>query len=226
MRIHRLHSWDVTPKEAVALQRELAARVNVSTPLRHWKVIAGADVSYNRFSSTFYAGVVVLRLPELEIIEKQGAVGESTFPYVPGLLSFREAPILLEAFARVEAEPDVVMLDGQGIAHPRRLGLASHIGLWLERPCLGCAKSLLTGRFEPVGREVGTTSPLIDRGEVIGEVVRTKTGVQPVYVSVGHRLDLASAVAVTLASGRGYRIPEPTRQAHLHVNVLRREQSE
>jgi deoxyribonuclease V len=225
VRIHRLHSWDLTPTQAVALQRELAARVDALTPLRRWELIAGADVSYNRFSSTFYAGVVVLRLPDLAIVEKQGAFGESVFPYRSGLLSFREAPILLEAFGRVESEPDVVMLDGQGMAHPRRLGLASHVGLWLDRPCLGCAKSRLTGRFDELEREAGSSSPLIDRGEVVGEVVRTKTGVQPVYVSVGHQLDLASAVAVVLGSCHGYRIPEPTRQAHLHVNVLRREQA-
>jgi deoxyribonuclease V len=223
--IHRLHSWNLTPTEAVALQRKLAAAVINTRPLPRWKLIAGADVSYNRFSSTIHAGVVVLRLPELTIVEKQGATGETTFPYVPGLLSFREAPIVLKAFARVKAEPDVVMLDGQGFAHPRRMGFASHVGLWLDRPCIGCAKSRLTGHFDPVGREAGCTSPLVDRGELIGEVVRTKTDVQPLYVSVGHKIDLASAVAVVLASCHRYRIPEPTRQAHLHVNEIRREQT-
>lgn len=221
MRLHSLHSWDLQPTAAVALQRELAARVDTTRPLRSWKRIAGADVSYNRHSNIFYAAVVVLEMPDLRVIEEQGAVGESSFPYVPGLLSFREAPILLEAFAKVQSEPDVIMFDGQGLAHPRRLGLACHVGLWLGRPSLGCAKSLLTGTYEEPAWEAGSTSPLVHRGEVIGKVVRTKNGVKPVYVSPGHRIDLESSVAVVLDTCRGYRIPEPTRQAHLHVNALR-----
>lgn len=222
MQILSLHSWDLTPSQAVALQRELAQRVDVRQPLTHCELIAGADVSYNRFSSTFYSGVVVWRLADGQIIERQGAVAETPFPYVPGLLSFREAPVLLQAFARVQSEPDVVMLDGQGIAHPRRLGLASHLGLWLDRPCLGCAKSRLIGEYKEPGRRAGSLAPLVHHGEIIGEVVRTKTGVKPVFVSPGHRIDPRSAVEVVLASCRGYRIPEPTRQAHLFVNALRR----
>ena len=226
MDIHPLHRWDLTPEEAVALQRELADRVDARTPLPRWDLIAGADVSYNRFSSTFHAGVVVLETRDWTVVEEQGAVLETTFPYVPGLLSFREAPVLLAAFARVRSEPDVVMLDGQGLAHPRRLGLASHVGLWLDRPCLGCAKTRLTGHFKDLGRRAGSTAPLIDRGQVVGKVVRTKDGVQPVFVSVGHKIDLDSAVEVVLASGRGYRIPEPTRRAHLYVNSLRQAANE
>jgi deoxyribonuclease V len=221
--IHPAHSWDLTPAEAVVLQRELAGRVDVRAPLTRCDLIAGADISYNRFSTTFYASVVVLRFDTCEIVETQDAVGEVSFPYVPGLLSFREAPVLLEAFAKVRSEPDAVMLDGQGIAHPRRLGLASHIGLWLERPCIGCAKSRLIGRFQEPGPKAGSLAPLVDHGEVIGDVVRTKDRVQPVFVSPGHLIDLPSAVRLVLATSRGYRIPEPTRQAHLHVNVLRRE---
>lgn len=223
MKIHALHSWDLTPTEAVALQRELAGKIDVRSPLVGCELVAGADVSYNRFSDQFYAGVVVIRLSDGVIIEKQGAVRRSPFPYVPGLLSFREAPALLEAFAKVEAEPDVVMFDGQGLAHPRRLGLACHVGLWLERPCVGCAKSLLTGKYQEPGLNAGSLSPLVDRGEVVGNVVRTKTKIKPVFVSPGHRIDLPSAVRVVLQCCRGYRLPEPTRQAHLHVNVLRRE---
>jgi deoxyribonuclease V len=222
MRIHPLHSWDVPRDEAAALQRELASRIDTRTPLTRCDLIAGADVSYDRFSDTMFAGVVVLRMPDLAVVEKQGAVRETTFRYYPGLLSFREAPALLEAFAKIESEPDAVMLDGQGIAHPRRLGLASHVGLWLDRPCLGCAKSRLTGRFEHPDRTAGSVASLVDRGEVVGYVVRTKTGVQPVFVSPGHRIDLASAKDLVLGTCRGYRLPEPTRQAHLHVNALRR----
>jgi deoxyribonuclease V len=156
-------------------------------------------------------------------VERQGAVTETHFPYRPGLLSFREAPALLEAFAKVGSEPDAMMLDGQGIAHPRRLGLASHMGLWLQRPCLGCAKSCLTGKYKELGRAAGSVAPLTDRGEVIGSVVRTKDNVQTVFVSAGHRIDLAGAVRLVLTACKGYRIPEPTRQAHLFVNELRRE---
>ncbi len=222
MRIHALHRWDLSPKEAVALQRELAGRVVADTPAPPCTRIAGADVSYNKYSPTIFAGVVVLRLPDLAVVERRGASIEWHFPYIPGLLSFREAPALLAAFAKVESVPDAVMLDGQGIAHPRRLGLACHIGLWLDRPCLGCAKSLFVGTFDEPEREAGSWSPLTDRGAVIGRVVCTKTGVKPVFLSVGHRMDLDGATQLTLACRGGYRIPEPTRLAHLYVNELRR----
>jgi deoxyribonuclease V len=222
MKIHPLHSWDVTVAEATALQRELAAQVDVRPAVKHCELIAGADISYNRFSPTMYAAVVVLRMDDMSIVEVRGAVAETTFPYQPGYLSFREAPTLIEAFARVESEPDAVMFDGQGIAHPRRLGLASHVGLWLQKPSLGCAKSRLVGRFGTLPRQAGSVMPLTLDDEQLGMVVRTKTGVQPVYVSPGHLIDIASSVDLALRSCRGYRIPEPTRQAHLHVNALRR----
>jgi deoxyribonuclease V len=223
MRVRPLHSWAITAAQAVALQRTLAAQVEVDQPLPRCELIAGADVSYDRFSDVIFAGVVVLRLPDCSVIERRGAVVETHFPYVPGLLSFREAPALLEAFAKVRAEPDVIVLDGQGIAHPRRIGIASHLGLWLDRPCLGCAKSLLTGSFTPPEPTAGSTSPLMHKGERVGEVVRTRDGVAPVFVSPGHRIDCESAVRVVLESRKGYRLPEPTRQAHLYANELRRE---
>jgi deoxyribonuclease V len=222
MKIHPLHSWDVTVAEATKLQRELAAQVDVRPPLKHCDLIAGADISYSRLSTTMYAAIVVLRMDDLSIVEVRGAVAETTFAYQPGYLSFREAPALIEAFARVESQPDAVMCDGQGIAHPRRLGLASHVGLWLQKPCLGCAKSRLIGRFGTLPREAGSAVPLMQGDEQLGMVVRTKNGVQPVYVSPGHLIDIASSVDLVLRTRRGYRIPEPTRQAHLHVNALRR----
>ncbi len=151
MHIHSLHRWDLTPKEAVVLQRELADRVITDAPLPSCSLIAGADVSYNKFDPVIYAGVVVLSLPDLAVVERRGASIECHFPYIPGLLSFREAPALMAAFAKIESVPDAVMLDGQGIAHPRRLGLASHVGLWLDVPCLGCAKSLYVGKYEEPG---------------------------------------------------------------------------
>lgn len=224
MKIQSLHSWNLTADEAIALQKELANRVDVTTPLDRGELIAGADVSYNRYTSTFYAGVVVLRSEDWTVVEKQTALGESAFPYTPGLLSFREGPIYLEAFAKLASEPDLVMFDGQGLAHPRRFGLACHMGLWLDRPSLGCAKSRFTGRYKELDRKAGSTSLLtVGEGEVVGKVVRTRTGIQPVFVSAGHRIDLEGAVRVVLASCKESRVPEPTRQAHLLVNELRRE---
>jgi deoxyribonuclease V len=222
MRISPLHSWNLTPKEAVALQRELAGRVDTSRPLGQCEIVAGADVSYNRFSPTCYAAVVVLRTRDWTLIETQGAVSESKFPYVPGLLTFREAPVLLEAFRKLRTMPDAVMLDGQGRAHPRRLGFAAHMGLWLNIPCVGCAKSRLIGTYAEPGMRAGSRTQLMDHGEVIGSVVRTKDHVKPVFVSIGNKIDLASAVRLVLRCCNGYRIPEPIRQAHLHVNALRR----
>jgi deoxyribonuclease V len=221
MRMRPLHSWDLSPKAAVALQRELAGRVEKGPPLGDVELVAGADISYNRFSPTIYAGVVVVRLKDGEVIERSGVITKTAFPYVPGLLSFREAPAALQAFAKLKHRPDAVLLDGQGFAHPRRIGLASHIGLWLNLPCVGCAKSMLIGEFKAPKRTAGAWSDLIDKGEVIGRVVRTKTGVNPLFVSVGHKIDLDSAVRLTLAACRGYRLPEPTRRAHLYVNELR-----
>jgi deoxyribonuclease V len=222
MRLRRLHDWDLKPEEAVTLQRQLGTRVDVTRPLDRCEVIAGADVSYNRFSDIIYAGVIVWAVADGNVIERQSAVTETHFPYVPGLLSFREAPALLDAFAKVETEPDVVMLDGQGIAHPRRMGIASHIGLWLDRPCVGCAKSKLYGRYEQPAPSAGSTSPLTAGQHVIGQVVRTKDRVNPVFVSPGHRVDMEGAVRAVLASVRGYRLPEPTRLAHQFVNDVRR----
>jgi deoxyribonuclease V len=222
MKLHPLHSWDVPREEAPALQRELASRVDIRTPLAGYELVAGADVSYNRFATTFYAAVVVLRSSDWSVVEVQGAVRESTFPYIPGLLSFREAPALLDAFVKVRAQPDVIMIEAHGVAHPRRFGITSHVGLWLDLPTVGAAKSLLYGRCKEPGKKVGSLSPIVAGDEVIGMAVRTKLRTKPVYVSVGHRIDLPSAVRVVLASCRGYRLPEPTRQAHLHCNSLRR----
>ncbi len=183
-------------------------------------------MSYNRFSPKLYAAVVVLRLSDGAVLETQGIVGRAAFPYVPGLLSFREIPIVLEVFAKLQHRPDVVMADGQGIAHPRRLGLAAHLGLWLDLPTFGCAKSRFIGTYEEPGTDAGSTSPLRDAEEVIGAVVRSKRRCQPLFVSAGHKIDLASSVRLVLETCRGYRIPEPTRQAHLAVNELRRRDSD
>ena len=221
----KLHEWDVTPREAVELQKSLRERVRVR-PLgrRRIETVAGADISFNKFEATVYAGIVVLRLPTLEVVEESGVVSETKFPYVPGLLSFRETPSVLEAWAKLKTEPDAVMFDGQGIAHPRRVGIASHVGLIINRPTLGCAKSVLVGKYEEPPAERGAWTPLVDpkNGETVGAALRTKTRVSPIYVSPGHLIDLAGALDLALRCDGGYRQPEPTRRAHLLVNALRR----
>jgi deoxyribonuclease V len=222
VKLNALHSWDLNPTEAAALQRELAGRVDTRTPLVGCELVAGADVSHAKHSNAIWAGVVVLRMDDLSVVEQQGVAGRTTFPYIPGLLSFRETPAVLEAFAKLKTVPDAVLIDGQGLAHPRRFGYACHVGLWLDRPTVGCAKSRLLGKFKEPGEKAGSVAPLVDKDEVIGEVVRTRNRVNPIFVSVGHKIDLRSAAELCLTTCRGYRIPEPTRQAHLYVNALRR----
>jgi deoxyribonuclease V len=221
-----LHSWRLDAAQARALQESLAARVDVATPLERWRTVAAADVAYNKQTDTLYAAVVVVQAESFELVERVGVIGKATFPYVPGLFSFREAPVVLEAFARLAARPDVVLCDGQGIAHPRRIGLASHLGLWLGLPTIGCAKSRLCGTYDEPGPERGDRSPLRDDGAVIGAVVRTRSRVKPLYVSPGHRCDLEGAVAVTLATTDKYRLPVPARLAHVYVNEIRRADDE
>src|SRR5215470_17814413 len=216
-----LHSWDLTRSEAVEVQKRLRILVRLQPLPQPVRAIAGADISYNKFSETVYAGIVVLSLPDLRIIESEGVRSVAKFPYVPGLLSFRETPPLLEAWEKLKTKPDVLMLDGQGIAHPRRFGIACHVGLLLDLPTIGCAKSILVGRYGELGLEAGCRSPLVDRGEQVGVALRTKNKVSPVYVSPGHLIDLGSAVDLVLRSTGKYRQPEPTRQAHLLVNRLR-----
>jgi deoxyribonuclease V len=218
--------WDLTPTEARAHQAELAGLVDTSTPLPPWRTLAASDVSFDRGSEVLYAAVVVVDGSTFEIIEKVGLEAAATFPYVPGLLSFREAPALLEAFGRLKTRPDVVLCDGQGVAHPRRLGIASHLGLCLDLPTVGCAKSRLCGRFDEPGPSRGDRSPLIDQGEVVGAVLRTRDRIAPLFVSPGHRCDLESAVALVLATTRKYRLPIPSRIAHDYVNEVRRSQAQ
>lgn len=225
MDIIHLHPWNLTQAEAIRLQRELATRIDTSTPLTQFETVAGADISYNLDSPTLYASVVVLRGADLSIIETQDVVAEETFPYIPGYLSFRELPPLLQAFAALETRPDVVVCDGQGIAHPRGLGIASHLGLWLNIPTVGCGKSRLCGAYVEPGEEAGSISPLMLAGQRIGSVVRTRTKVKPVFVSPGHRITLADAERVVLACCRGYRLPETTRAAHHRVNELRADEA-
>lgn len=200
---------------AIALQREMAPRVIRHTQMDEVHLVAGIDISANDRTGVARAAVVVLNYPTLEVVETQVHEEPLRFPYVPGLLSFREVPSILAAYAALHHQPDLLIVDGQGIAHPRRLGIAAHLGVLLDRPTVGCAKSRLCGRHEPVGADAGARTPLIDHGEVIGMVVRSKPRTNPLYISIGHQLDLPTAVDYTLACCRGYRLPEPTRRAHL-----------
>lgn len=222
-RFQQLHDWKVTATEAVALQREFRGRVQIHPYEGPVRLIAGADISFNKYSDVVYAGIVVLSFPALETVEEVAVVARAEFPYVPGLLSFREAPALLEAWDKLRHEPDVAMFDGQGTAHPRRMGIAAHMGLFVQRPSIGCAKSVLTGKFEEPAPERGAWSPMMDKQEVIGAALRTKNRVQPMYISPGHLIDLPGAIDLALRCDGGYRVPEPTRRAHLLVNEVRRE---
>ncbi len=216
-----MHDWDLTPKEAIALQNRLRDRVRLQPLKRKIRTIAGADISFNRFSDRIYAGIVVLSLPDLEVIESTAIRSRTRFPYIPGLLSFRELPALLEAWAKLKTIPDALILDGQGLAHPRRFGIACHAGIWLKIPTIGCAKSILVGKHAELPPEAGSQTPLVDRNEQIGVVLRTKKKVAPVYVSPGHLIDMPGAVNLVQRSLTRYRLPETTRQAHLLVNRLR-----
>ena len=225
MQFPHLHSWDLTPKEAVALQKRLAVQVVLTDTLTEpVRLVAGVDVSYRRRADQFHGAVVLLDLETREIIETATASGRGAFPYVPGLLSFRELPVLLQAFRGLRNVPQVVLVDGQGIAHPRRLGVASHLGLWLGLPTIGCAKSRLCGEADEPGPARGQQTPLWLEGEQVGRVLRTRDRVRPLFVSPGHRINIQRSVEIVLRCGQGYRLPEPTRQAHLASNLQRSRQ--
>jgi deoxyribonuclease V len=217
-----LHPWRMSYSKAVLLQNTLRKRIALTPLSKPPQLIAGADASYWKQSDLFYGAVVVFSLNPWRIVEWATAQGRVSFPYIPGLLSFREAPILLKAFRKLKAAPDLIIFDSQGIAHPRGLGLASHIGLFLNTPTIGCAKSRLIGEYREPGTRAGCRTALTHDGERIGTVLRTRDGVKPVFVSPGHRIDHAGAVKWVIKCRRRYRLPEPTRQAHILVNQVRR----
>jgi deoxyribonuclease V len=211
----------LSPAQAVELQKQLREQICIEPLAKPVQTIAGADISFNKYEDTVYAGIIVLSFPELQEVAKATVVSKTTFPYIPGLLSFREIPSLLKAWNLLTIKPDVMVLDGQGIAHPRRLGIATHFGLVTDTPALGCAKSLLIGKYEPLPQEAGSASLLYDQNEVIGAALRTKFKVNPVFISPGHKIDLEQSIALMKRCNSGYRIPEPTRKAHLLVNQIR-----
>lgn len=222
MKTLRLHRWDVTPAEARHIQTKLRPRVELRDSLPRLERVAGADVAFDVRRGRAIAGVIVYRLADLAELERVTSTRPLTFPYVPGLLSFREAPALLAAFARLRHIPDVIFVDGQGYAHPRRFGIACHLGVLLDRPTVGCAKSRLIGEHAEPAHRAGSWTPLTDAGEVIGAVLRTRAGAKPIYVSVGHRVSLERAVALVLQVTDGFRIPRPTREADHFVAGVKR----
>lgn len=212
MHLYHEHPWDVTPSEAVTIQRDLAEHVRFERLPSRIETVCGVDVSVRE--DRVRAALVVLSVPDFDVVDQATWEGPVVFPYVPGLLSFREMPAVLPALERLSVEPDVFMLDAQGYAHPRRFGLACHLGVLLDKPAIGVAKTRLVGHYDEPGPEKGERAPLVHRGETIGSVVRTRTSVNPVFVSVGHRATLEDAVGLTLRCATRYKLPMPTHFAH------------
>lgn len=218
--IKNLHRWNITYKEAIALQEKLREKIKFTENNVEAKIVIGADVAYDKKNNLCVAACVVYDVRKNKILQKIIKKGKVNFPYIPGLLSFREGPILLKAFKGIKFPYDVAILDGQGYAHPRRFGLASHISLWIEKPTVGCAKSRLIGEYQMPSNEVGDWSELKDKDEMIGAVVRTRKNVKPIFVSVGNQINIENAIEIILKCCRGYRLPEPIRIAHNYVNTF------
>jgi deoxyribonuclease V len=215
MRIEKLHPWNVTPAEAAKIQNDLKERISPADDFDKIEQVGGVDVTYKKGSSKATAAAVVLSFPGLAVLETRVVEGEVSFPYVPGLFSFREIPLLIPALEKLKTTPQVMLVDGQGIAHPQRMGLAAHLGILMDIPTIGCAKSRLLGTHEEPSKEKGACSYLYDKAEVIGAVVRTRTNISPVYVSIGHKISLLTAVELVLKCITKFRIPEPLRTAHI-----------
>ena len=216
-----LHPWKVSPAEAIQIQEKLRKKLRLRPPRTRLKTVAAADVAYGPGDDMTYAAFLLYTYPDLTLLESASAKGRTSFPYIPGLLTFREAPVLLKAYSKLKARPDLILIDGQGIAHPRFMGIAAHIGLILNLPTIGCAKSRLIGRHEELALDRGKAVPLFVGERTAGMVLRTREGVNPVYISPGHKMDMETSVKIVLSLCRGYRIPEPLRQAHIFVSKLR-----
>ncbi|HOK52846.1 MAG TPA: deoxyribonuclease V [Armatimonadota bacterium] len=214
MRYKTLNSWDITPVEAVRIQEELRQLVVLRDDFQEIRTVAGVDVGLSKSQDMATGGVVVLSFPDLVVMECASASKPVTFPYIPGLLAFREIPAILAAFEKLTIEPDLLIVDGQGLAHPRRFGIACHLGLLIDRPSIGCGKTRLVGKYEEPGIEPGSSSVLVDDSERVGSVVRTKLRTKPVFVSPGHKINFETAERMVLECAKGYRLPEPVRLAH------------
>lgn len=222
MKIKNIHKWDLSVKEAIELQKTLSAQLIMTGDITNINYICGCDISFNKNSNIGYASIVLLTYPELKTIEKVSYVGKAIIPYIPGLLSFRESPLIIEGLKKLSKIPDIIICDGQGYAHPRRLGLASHLGLLTDLPTIGCAKSLFIGTFESKSLIKGNYSLLYDKDEVIGYVLYTKDRCNPLFISVGHKVSLEFSKKFILSCIKKSKHPEPSRQAHLHSNEIRK----
>jgi deoxyribonuclease V len=218
-----LHEWNVSPREAVEIQRKLRGKVSLALVEKKIRTIAGADVSMNMFEKDIYAGIIVLSYPELVPLEHAVVKSRTSFPYIPGLLSFREIPALVECFDKLKLKPDIVLVDGQGIAHPRRLGIAAHFGVLLNIPTIGSAKSRLYGEYK-IPENPGEEEVIIDpkTKENIGYALKSKVRSNPIIISPGHKVSLRESLDIVKNCFRGYRLPEPTRLAHILVNKFRK----
>jgi deoxyribonuclease V len=214
--MRNLHSWRVSAEEATQIQENLKNRIILEKKLSEVRSIGGADVAYSKDGNFLFGAIVILSFPEMEQLEVATVRGKISFPYIPGLLSFREAPILIETFQKLKMKPDLMIYDAQGIAHPRGIGLASHMGLWLDLPSIGCSKTPLLKDFLSPGPSKGSFELIRKEGKEVGAVLRTKDKVKPVFVSPGHRIDLQSSIQIVLATCPKFRIPEPLRRAHQH----------
>jgi deoxyribonuclease V len=215
VKIQNLHGWQISVAEAKQIQLKLASQVSRQSEPTKPRFVVGVDISAPDSRGIARAAAVILSYPELQVAEVKTAEDKLNFPYIPGLLSFREAPLVLDACRKLSINPDLIVVDGQGIAHPRRFGIASHLGLLLDMPSIGCAKSRLCGTHSPVPAEIGDYTNLTDNGEIIGVALRSKVDTNPIYVSIGHRIDLPTAIHWAMECCRGYRLPEPSRLAHL-----------
>ena len=224
IRFRQLHPWNVTRRQAIDIQKSLCRHVVLKKLPGTVRSVAGADVSFSKKSDILWAGIVVLSYPGLQKMEAKWVMGKTDFPYIPGLLSFREVPVLLRVLTELEREPDLILCDGQGIAHPRGVGLASHIGILTAKPTIGCAKKRLVGEFSEVGPHKCNYSYLFYKGRRVGAAVRTKNNVNPLFISPGNAITIEEAIEIALNCTMNHRIPEPVRQAHLLVNQIRREQ--
>ena len=210
----KLHSWNVSVEEAIQIQEALKDQIILKKPFSKVRTIGGGDVAYSKNENRLFGAIVVLSFPDMEILDMATADGKIPFPYIPNLLSFREGPILIQIFEKLRVKPDIMVYDGQGIAHPRRFGLASHLGLWFDLPSIGCAKTPLLEGFISPGASKGSFELIRKEGKEVGVVLRTKDNVKPLFISPGHRIDITTSIQLILESCQGFRFPEPLRKAH------------
>ena len=222
MKFSRLHQWTDDVREAERIQDKFRSEVSTKPEKTTFRLVGGVDVAYSKRDNTAFATVVVMKVPEMEMIERVRAQGEVTFPFVPGLFYFREGPTIFKALSRLKFVPDCFIFDGHGIDHPKGIGMASQMGVMLELPTIGCAKKLLSGSVDQLGNEVGDTSPIMNGNTEVGRAIRSRENVKPLYVSPGHKMDVETAVKTVIDLLRGYRLPEPLRLAHIMVNKQRR----